>query len=166
MNVFWLAEDPREAARYHCDLHINKMLLEAAQLLCTAAREHGHDAEFLYRSTHTDHPLAEWAAESRANWDRLYEFARALNEEFMERYDHDEPHASWETLDRIDRDALSIPEDGETERPQCMPDEYRRPGDPVGAYRTYYANDKGNWAEWNHTPEPDWLDDYRIDAEV
>lgn len=164
MNVFWLDDDPREAARYHCDKHVNKMLLEAAQLLCTAARQYGHDEAFLYASTHTSHPMADWAARSRANWDRLYEFARALNEEFMDRYDHDEPHASWEMLARIDRDSLRVPAGEATEPPQCMPEEYKRPGDPVAAYRTYYANDKWDWAEWNHTSEPAWLADYRIEA--
>lgn len=48
MNVFWLDEDPRLAARYHCDQNVNKLLLEAAQVLCTAARENGYDAEFCY----------------------------------------------------------------------------------------------------------------------
>ena len=162
MNVFWLDEDPRQAARYHCDRHVNKMLVEAAQVLSTAARAHGYDAEFLYRPTHADHPVVKWASESRANWNRLYEFAGALNEEFVERFGHDEPHASWAMLRRIDRDALALPDADPTEPPQCMPEEYRRP-DLVNAYRTYYANDK-RWAEWNHSPAPEWLADYRLDA--
>jgi hypothetical protein len=39
-----------------------------------------------------------------------------------------------------------------------MPDRYRRPDDPVGAYRAYYAGEKAEWAKWNHTDEPPWLE--------
>jgi hypothetical protein len=33
MNIFVLSLDPREAAEYHCDKHVVKMILETAQLL-------------------------------------------------------------------------------------------------------------------------------------
>lgn len=161
MNVFWLDDDPRQAARYHCDQHVNKMLLEAAQILSTAARTNGYETEFLYEATHANHPLVEWAAASSANWRRLYDHARALNEEFVERYGHDDPHASWEMLRRIDPDEIRFPNDEPTEPPQSMPEEYKIPGDTVAAYRTYYANDKWDWAEWKYTPEPAWLPEYR-----
>ncbi|MFC4541628.1 hypothetical protein ACFO5R_06785 [Halosolutus amylolyticus] len=161
MNVFWLDDDSRLAAHYHCDQHVNKMLLEAAQVLCTAARENGYDAEFLYGSTHVGHPVTRWAAESRANWLRLREHAEALNAEFVERYDKDGDHASWHVIERIESDEITFPTDEPTPRPQAMPDEYKRPGDPVAAYRAYYAGEKAEWAEWNYIEEPPWLEDYR-----
>ena len=39
MNIFVLHEDPITAAKHHCDKHVVKMILESAQLLCTAHRE-------------------------------------------------------------------------------------------------------------------------------
>ena len=36
VNIFYLARDPAEAARAHCDKHVVKMILETAQLLSTA----------------------------------------------------------------------------------------------------------------------------------
>jgi hypothetical protein len=42
MNIFYLHPDPYEAAAYHYDKHKVKMILEAAQMLCTA---HHHYAE-------------------------------------------------------------------------------------------------------------------------
>lgn len=165
MNVFWLDGDPRLAARYHCDQHVNKLLLEAAQVLCTAARENGYEADFLYRSTHVAHPVTRWATESRANWQRLREHARALNAEFVDRFGKDGDHASWEVIERIDVDAIAFPTDDPTPRPQAMPEEYRRPGDPVGAYRAYYAGEKADWAEWKYTDEPPWLAEYLSDLE-
>src|SRR6056297_1611059 len=82
VNVFWLDESPELAAGYHCDQHVNKMLLEAAQVLCTAARENEYERDFLYQATHTDHPVTRWATESRANWLELRDHAEALNAEF------------------------------------------------------------------------------------
>ena len=165
MNVFWLDEDPRLAARYHCDQHVNKMLLEAAQVLCTAARANGYDAEFLYRSTHVSHPVTVWASTSRANWLRLREHAAALNEEFVERYEKRQDHASWSVISQIDPAKIDFPSSEPTPRPQAMPEEYRRPGDPVGAYRAYYAGEKAEWATWAHTAEPPWLADERTALE-
>lgn len=165
MNVFWLDEDPRLAARYHCDQHVNKLLLEAAQVLCTAARENGLDAEFLYSPTHASHPVTEWATESRANWLRLREHAEALNEEFVERYDKDEAHASWQVIERIDPDEIGFPQSAPTPRPQAMPDEYRC-DDPVEAYRAYYAGEKAEWAEWRYTDPPPWLETHLAELEV
>lgn len=38
MNIFYLDRDPALAARYHCDKHVIKMILETGQLLSTAHR--------------------------------------------------------------------------------------------------------------------------------
>ncbi|MFC7231529.1 hypothetical protein ACFQMM_09175 [Saliphagus sp. GCM10025308] len=158
MNVFWLDEDPRLAARYHCDEHVNKLLLEAAQVLCTAARENGYDGddEFLYASTHANHPVTRWATESEANWRRLRDHAEALNAEFRERYEKREDHASWAVVQQIDPDLIDFPSVEPTPRPQAMPEAYRR-DDPVDAYRAYYAAEKAPWATWAHTERPPWL---------
>lgn len=38
MNIFVLSQSPQEAARYHCDKHVVKMILEYGQMLSTAHR--------------------------------------------------------------------------------------------------------------------------------
>ena len=38
MNIFFLDENPVLAAHYHCDKHVPKMIVEYAQLMCTAHR--------------------------------------------------------------------------------------------------------------------------------
>ena len=35
MNLFYLDENLDKCAEYHVDKHVNKMILEAAQILCT-----------------------------------------------------------------------------------------------------------------------------------
>ena len=38
MNIFYLSEDPVQCAKWHCDKHVTKMIIEYAQLLSTAHR--------------------------------------------------------------------------------------------------------------------------------
>ena len=53
MNIFVLHKDPAVAATMACDKHVVKMILETAQMLCTAARALGSDAP--YGATHKKH---------------------------------------------------------------------------------------------------------------
>jgi len=36
VNIFVLDRDPELAAKYHCDKHVVKMILESAQMMCAA----------------------------------------------------------------------------------------------------------------------------------
>ena len=36
MNIFYVDKNPETAAKMMCDKHIIKMILESAQMLCTA----------------------------------------------------------------------------------------------------------------------------------
>ena len=38
MNIFYVDKNPVTAAKMMCDKHIIKMILESAQMLCTAKR--------------------------------------------------------------------------------------------------------------------------------
>ena len=40
MNIFHLDKDPLLCAKYHCDKHVVKMILETGQMLCTAYQRH------------------------------------------------------------------------------------------------------------------------------
>ena len=62
MNIFYLDKDPRKAAEFQYNKHVVKMILETAQILCTA--HHcimGEDADVPYKSTHKNHPSTVWA---------------------------------------------------------------------------------------------------------
>lgn len=54
MNIFYLDDDIETCARYHCDKHVIKMILESAQILCTVLWINQIPAP--YRSTHKHHP--------------------------------------------------------------------------------------------------------------
>lgn len=53
MNIFVLDEDIERRARYHCDQHVSKMILESVQIMCKALNKTGYTTP--YRSTHDNH---------------------------------------------------------------------------------------------------------------
>lgn len=153
MNIFVLDLNPQRAARYHCDKHVPKMLLETAQLLSTAIRLSGRDEG--YRVTHKNHPCALWARASATNYSWLHCLAYFLNREWQYRFGHERDHKSWSMLKRI-VPPTTIPELGLTPFPLCMPDEYKVDGDPVASYRAYYIGEKMRFAHWDLQQTPHW----------
>lgn len=156
MNIFYLSSDPVEAAQMQCDKHVNKMLLETAQMLCTAHRElDGDDVDpVLYRSTHKNHPSAVWVRSTNNNYNWAYCHMIALAKEYEFRYGR--KHLTFTKLSRKLATPPSNIEVGyKYPPPQCMPDEYRQ-DNTVAAYRAFYIGDKP-FAKWNKgRPAPDW----------
>ena len=73
MNIFYLHQDPVKAAQYQYNKHVVKMILESAQMLCTA--HHcimGEDADVPYKPAHRNHPSTIWARQSGQNYAWLY----------------------------------------------------------------------------------------------
>ena len=153
MNIFVLDEDIKQCAQYHCDQHVVKMILESAQIVCTALNLHGFTTP--YKSTHVQHPCVLWAAASHANLEWLVQLARALNDEYRYRYDKGNDHASIAVLDQIEK--LRFASIGLTEFPQAMPEQYRVSGDAVCAYRNFYIGEKLRFARWTKRPIPPWI---------
>jgi hypothetical protein len=152
MNIFVLDREIERCARYHCDRHVSKMILESVQLLCTALNKKGFSTP--YRSTHVKHPCVLWVEESHDNFLWLAQLARALNAEYRYRYRKDRDHASIAVLDRIGD--VHYEAVGLTEFAQAMPDQYKVPGDAVAAYRAYYLGEKLAFAQWTRRSKPDW----------
>ena len=72
MNIFYLDEDPIVISEMMCDKHNVKMIVESAQMLCTAHRVLDGD-EFaddvgLYKATHKNHPSSVWTRETDENY--------------------------------------------------------------------------------------------------
>ena len=159
MNIFYLNEDPRTAAHYHCDKHVVKMIMETVQLLSTAHRvldgNEWADEVGLVASTHVNHPSAVWVRESAENYCWAYDLFEALCVEKRERYV--KPHSYEKYLSVLIRcpDNISFAEQGMTPPPQCMPDEYKQPN-TVQAYRDYYLGEKSHFAKWAYSKIPDW----------
>ena len=169
MNIFYLADGTEVAAELHCDKHVVKMVLETAQLLCTAARESGFE-NVPYKSTHKNHPCAVWARTNRSNFQWLQELGMALCREYTYRYD--KVHKSQAVIENLytgcglGREVYESLESRSMSRlPQCMPDEYKVDCDvplkwqgwaprTIRAYQNYYRGEKAGFATWTkrHVP--------------
>lgn len=155
MNIFYLDQDPSTAAKYHCDKHCVKMILETAQMLSTAHHVSGSSqVSDIYKSTHANHPTSVWVRSSVEHYMWSYYLFTELLTEFE--YRRNKVHAS-SRLEKSLSHIPSIPDAGFVDPPQCMPDEYKLNGDAVGAYRQYYLGDKARFAEWNWgRSQPSW----------
>ena len=175
MNIFILDENIDKCAEAHVDKHIVKMPLEAAQMLCTnhwISKYLGHIPrkltseewaiikeaktndvrDFPYLPTMYNHPCTIWGRESLENYEWLYCYALALNEEYGYRYGKSHKSVHDVILKLPEHHAPSI---GLTKFAQAMPDELK--GDnAVEAYRRFYHKDKATFAEWKFRGKPDW----------
>lgn len=150
MNIFVVDSDPFTAARSLCDKHVVKMVLETAQILCTALRAHGV-LDTPYKATHAKHPCTLWAGQSRDNFLWLVEHGLALGQEYTWRYG--KVHKSAAVVEHCLWLASQIPEGPLTAFAQAMPEQYRRPC-AVSAYRAYYKGEKARIATWKRPAEP------------
>lgn len=154
MNIFVLDKDPIQAARYHNDKHVIKMILEHTQMLSTAVRVHSHDQiDTVYKKAHLNHPCSKWVRQNRTNFLWLCDATEELFREYTRRYGKN--HKSYDTYVICRNNADCIPIGELTEFAQAMPIEYKNQ-DPVQAYRTYYIKDKKDFSTWKMGNVPDW----------
>jgi len=85
MNIFASDPCPVISAQYLDNKRVIKMVLESAQMLCTALREHGASHLARYKATHQNHPSNVWARETRSNYQWLLEHFNALLIEYSKR---------------------------------------------------------------------------------
>ena len=153
MNIFVLDTDIRKCARYHCDQHVIKMILESVQILCTVLNKKGMTTP--YRSTHIKHPCVLWVEESYDNFIWLKDLALALNQEYAYRFSKQKDHRSIAVLSEIS--GYTYERKGLTGFVQAMPEQYKVPGDAVSAYRRFYLGEKMRFARWTRRPVPEWI---------
>ena len=83
MQIFVLATNATLAASLHCDAHVNKMIIEATQILYAAL--HLRSIKTVgdgYAITHKHHHLVLWAAGARAHLHWLLDLGDALCAEY------------------------------------------------------------------------------------
>ena len=179
MNLFILSLDPARAAEEMMDKHVNKILLEAVQMLCTAMRVLEPElpeniSGSLYKLAHKNHPVTIWCRTSRANFIWTLDLVDALHAEWKYRYGHPETkiHKSYQVAQIL---RANIPADDKFPSPSpspssesshtvtpfalAMPNEYKDPeGDAVKSYRAYYMSpEKRRIATWTKKRSaPNW----------
>jgi len=184
MNTFVLSFDPQEAASFHCDKHVVKMILESAQMLSTAhwlhllylknktisdfkrvkdarswIKENFSESLFPpYAMTHVRHPCTLWTAENLSNYNWQLSLCEYLLEEYTKRYNRE--HLTKSKMLWLKENApLNIKNEEMTLFSVCMKDEYkiydsRGMIDVVESYRNYYIKDKSRFAKWKLPSTP------------
>jgi len=178
MNTFVLSLDPDEAARFHCNKHVVKMILESAQMLCAAHWIHllkSHDKtindfkrirdaqQWAYEYTakelqppwkmsHLRHPCTIWTSENISNYKWQLSLCQALLTEYSIRYkrNHKTEHEAKWLAKNI---PVGISNNYLSDFPVCMKDEYKVTDERgivsvVESYRNYYIKDKVRFAKW------------------
>ena len=193
MNIFALDEDPCVAARMHCDKHVPKMCVEAAQMLASALRRRGATDEQMpltksgtpYKGGYKHHPCTVWAGDSFANWNWLWNHGMALCDEYEKRFGRE--HACYEPISFMGSTTVHWPHPHVlTPFALAMPDEYRPTrgiltveqiengdfnvyhalgDDAVDAYRRYYHSK--TFARWEKgTPAPEWWQGTLVEVKI
>jgi len=177
MNIFFISNNPQQAAEWMVDKHVVKMILESAQLLSTAHRFlDGEEIEgksasgrkarrwvlndarenVLYAATHINHPSAIWCRQSVENYTWLVDHFFALMNEYTFRYG--KQHACFGELSYM---LQSPPENLEnwdwTTPPSAMDEKYIISDDPIINYRNYYKLGKANMHSWKNRQPPEWI---------
>lgn len=160
MNIFAYCDDPYQSALWLDDVRKNKMIMETAQLLCTAGR-YWHGSRWVepdtYKSTHVNHPCAIWAKTTWANYEWLFLHWQALYEQ------RGKSHMSWDkNIHYVNNVLEAIDNKGElTPFANCARNTdrgYDFTHLPVhDAYREYH---KARWSSesptWNYGERPEW----------
>lgn len=150
MNLFVLDKSPMKAAEYHCDKHVPKMILETAQMLCTARHHWGLDAP--YKPAYVNHPCTRWVRETSDNYRWAWVLGFWLGKQYEQRFG--KTHKSSDVIMKVMKHSARMPT-GLTPFAQAMPDVYKQ-DDAVDAYRSYYIGEKAYFAKWDRSVEPDW----------
>ena len=142
MNIFYLHSDPVKAATVQYNKHVVKMILESAQMLCTAHHHYGAGDNVPYKKAHYNHPSTIWCRQNDKQYMWLFNHMLALGAEYTKRYG--KKHVSIDKcFSPLSFLPPNIPTDQEfTEPPQCMPDKYKVPGCSITAYWNYYEGEK------------------------
>ena len=171
------------------DKHVNKMILEAAQLINTnlwidhlfgfvpraITKEENkvlqetrkkwkdvpmEDRLFPYLPTMQNHPSCIWVRSSLENYFWTNCYAFALGSEAHYRYGSD--HKSLAML-RALPEPKNMEDHGFTTFALAMTEELKDYDNPIQSYRNFYMLDKATFAEWKHREKPPWWDEELAD---
>lgn len=183
MNLFVLDTNTTQAARYHCDQHVFKMAVEAAQILSSAVAYLANNyvevpnkdgsrklrtfraMEGLYKPTHYNHPCTKWVrgSEQNARWayylglDLLHECEyRGLKRSDRVREVLRNVNLYWRFFPSMPQTPFVCAINA-----KLYPTVVINPADPVATYRDYYRKGKAVFptkgpATWRARGKPEW----------
>lgn len=151
MNTFILSTDPTEAARFHCNKHVVKMILESAQMLCAAHWIHllaskgksiddfktmraaqawayenfDKSVQPPWKMSHLRHPCTKWTSENASNYGWQMRLCRSLLDEYRRRYAPKTHKTEHEYKWLAKNYPLNIKDDPLSNFPVCMKEDFK-----------------------------------------
>tara|TARA_R110002073_G_scaffold30291_8_gene94687 strand:+ start:1769 stop:2266 length:498 start_codon:yes stop_codon:yes gene_type:complete len=158
MNIFFLSLNPKICAIMHCDAHVRKMILEYAQMLCSAHHICGkYKNPNLYQVAFKNNPCTVWTRATSGNYLWLYNLFINLCKEYNYRFG--KIHSSQKRLEHcLSFIPVYIPNGNITKLHQAMPERCKHPRD-IQAYHNYYNMEKTYFAKWTIANIPYWYKD-------
>lgn len=183
MNIFVLDKNIKKCAKYHCDKHVIKMILEYTQMLSTNVRlclgipgcffiekkglveykfvlpEEQKEKKKIFLIAYINHPCTKWVGQSKENFSWLLRLTKELLKEYTYRYN--KKHKTEEVIKTIETLSgyLYFPKKGLTEHALAIPEKYKTEK-AVTSYRLFYINEKKRFATWKRRRIPKWYKYY------
>ena len=134
MNIFITNSNPRLSAESlrHDKKRRGKMILESAQMLCSALSEF---YEVPYKPTHKNHPCTKWVRYSKQNAEWLVEYCDCLEKIRLE--EGCNPHKSYQVIKSLDLSVL--PSNGLSDFVNCT--DYK----DLSVFTAYQKHLKDKW---------------------
>ena len=164
MNIFATDIDPVVSAKALDTKRVIKMVLESAQMLCTALHLNGASHLAQYKKTHANHPSNVWVRETRSNYEWLLAHFKALCDEYTLRCN--KVHATSNLYSNLTIGSLHIPIGSLTPIANCaarkdLGIDYKHVSDVHLAYKLYLIK---RWSLDSRSPKwrnvPDWYVSY------
>ena len=149
MNIFVLDKDVNNCAKYLCDIHLNKMVVEHTQMLTNCYSKESlltgpkTQSGNIRKYSHYNHPASIWTRQTLGNFKWLWNYTEAMIDERMIRGFSDhfcKVFTDW-VYDRKPDNIVNIDSEELTPFYLAVPEQYKQK-DPVESYRQYYINDK------------------------
>ena len=143
----------------YVDMHVNKMLVESAQIMCTAINVKAGSKITPYRNNNPNHPCVLWAGRSFENFEWLYNLMFVLKEEWNWRKEHNKEHLTITKMQEANLLILGkyyLHSNGFTPVALAMPTQYRG-DDAIVSYRNYYKYAKWELHQWTRRETPTWI---------
>jgi len=140
MNIFYLHKDPYKAAQIQYNKHVVKMILESAQMLCTAHHHYNNGDNVPYKKAHYNHPSTIWCRQNKNHYRWLYNHMIGLGQEYKARYGKEHLTITKCRLPLF-KYPVGMPDGKFKQPPQAMPDQFKRDC-AIHAYWLYYVYDK------------------------
>lgn len=168
VNFFFLDKNPNKCAKFYCDKHVSKIMIEICQLLCNILHNNTKLKPPYKKTTNIPETLApyRWANYSKGNYIYLLNLAESLLKEYRFRYGNKE-HKTEKVIFWLKK---NIPNHFKhkkrtklfyTKNIDLFP-EYIN--DDVDCFRYIYVTYKCKNDKWTKREKPKWFDIYQKKA--